>query len=80
MEVTKRIALKQGTMIKISEVLKNNLFTLLENSWLYTDDMGQPSMKITYKIEEDDVVMSAWMVTADMKILLDKIEDEIING
>ena len=80
MEVTKRIALKQGTMAKISEVLKNNLFTLLENSWLYTDDLGMESMKVTYKLEEDEVILSAWMVTEDMQILLDKIENEIING
>ncbi len=77
MKVTKRIELKQNTMETVSRVLKDNLFALQENSWLYTDDNGEATMNITYHIEENEVVFDVWMINGEMQILLDKIIEEI---
>ena len=80
MKVTKKITLKRNTMATASEVLKNNLFALQDDSWMYADDNGQPVMNVTYKIEENDVVFDVWMIDAQMQILFDKIMDEIQRG
>ena len=71
MRITKRIALKSDSMARVADVLRENLFTLQEYSWLYSDDNGQPAMVITYTIEDDDIVFDVWMINGEMQILLD---------
>lgn len=75
----KRIARKTDTSVKISEVLKNNLFTLAENEWVYTDDNKREAMTVTYKIDGDEIVFDIWMIDDNMHVLLNKIIAEIEN-
>lgn len=77
MKITERITLKADTMATIAVVLKNNLFALQEESWLYTDDNEQAAMNITYRIEGDEVVFDVWMIDEEMQVLLDKVMKEI---
>lgn len=75
----KRISGKVATSVKISDVLKNNLFALAENEWVYTDDNKCKTMTVTYKIDGDDVVFDIWMIDDTMHVLLDKLITEIEN-
>ena len=75
MKKTMSVGLKKGT--EVSEVLKNNLFELKGDEWVYTDDNGQLAMSITYSVNDGETVLDVWMINEDMQVLMDKIADEI---
>ena len=77
MEKTIRMELDKHKVSAISKVLKENLFELDDDAWLYVDDNGLPTMSITYKVEGNEVVYDIWMLDEEMKILLNKAFDEI---
>ena len=61
----------------IADVFKNNLFSLMDDGWVYVDDLGQVVITATYKIEGDEVVFDIWTFNKDLQIITDKIIDEI---
>ncbi len=77
MEKTIRMELDKHKVSAISKVLKENLFELDDDAWVYADDNGQAVMSITYKVEENEIVYDIWMLDEEMQILLDKVFDEI---
>lgn len=68
-----------ATISQITELLKKNLFSLSDNAWIYTDDLGTEVMSISFRYEENGAVLDIEMIDDTMQILIDKILDEI-NG
>ena len=77
MNKTVKMGLNRHTAMVIPEVLKNNLFSLGEDAWFYTDNNDLLTMSITYAVEGNGIVFNVWMIDESMQILLDKIVDEI---
>lgn len=64
---------------EVIKILESNLFkqTIDKSIWEYTNDFKELVMSISYTILENKVEFEIWMINEDLKILKEKIENEL---